>query len=91
MVADACQGGHNCSTVPYAFLLLSKIGCLKLKRVEKGFKTNFGVVAVFVLHVYSKMESCLEDLNSILCCHMVALVLIALLCAIQVCFHILKL
>lgn len=61
MVADACQGDHNCSPVPYAFLLLSKIGCLKW--VEKGFKSNFGVVAVFVLHVYSKMESCLEDLN----------------------------
>lgn len=30
MVADGCQGGHNCPTVPYAFLLLSKIGCLKL-------------------------------------------------------------
>lgn len=29
-VAAACQGGHYCSTVPYAFFLLSKIGCLKL-------------------------------------------------------------
>lgn len=30
MVIDDCQDGRNCSTVPYAFLLLSEIGCLKL-------------------------------------------------------------
>lgn len=30
MVADGCQGGHNCPTVLFAFLFLSKIECLKL-------------------------------------------------------------